>query len=127
MLVIPPSLPAKTVAEFIAYAKANRGKLNYGGSLGTPPQLMGAHVQQGRRPRHDLRALRGGAPSMPDLIAGRLQMQFDALTLLVPLIKDGKLRALAVHRRRRAGPTCPTFRRCAKWASPISRAMPGPA
>jgi tripartite-type tricarboxylate transporter receptor subunit TctC len=40
---------------------------------------------------------RGGAPSMPDLIAGRLHMQFDALTLLVPLVKEGKLRALAVQ------------------------------
>src|SRR5262245_4181459 len=41
VLVVPPSLPVNTVPEFIAHAKANRGKLNYGGSLGTPPQLMG--------------------------------------------------------------------------------------
>jgi tripartite-type tricarboxylate transporter receptor subunit TctC len=55
---------------------------------------------------------KGGAPSIPDLIAGRLQMQFDALTLLVPLIKEGKLRALAVQgtERWRDLPDVPTLR-----------------
>jgi tripartite-type tricarboxylate transporter receptor subunit TctC len=96
-LVIPPSLPVKTLAEFIAYAKANRGKLNYGGSLGTPPQLMGALFNKVADLGMTYVPYRGGAPSMPDLIAGRLHMQFDALTLLVPLIKEGKLRALAVQ------------------------------
>jgi tripartite-type tricarboxylate transporter receptor subunit TctC len=96
-LVIPPSLPVKTMAEFIAYAKANRGKLNYGGSLGTPPQLMGALFNKLADLGMTYVPYRGGAPSMPDLIAGRLHMQFDALTLLVPLIKEGKLRALAVQ------------------------------
>ena len=126
VLVIPPSLPANTMAEFIAYAKANRGKLNYGGSLGTPPQLMGAMFNKVADLGMTYVPYRGGAPSMPDLIAGRLHMQFDALTLLVPLVKEGKLRAIAVQGRS-AGPICPTFRRCAKRASPISRATPGPA
>ena len=96
VMVIPPSLPANTMAEFIAYAKANRGKLNYGGSLGTPPQLMGAMFNKVADLGMTYVPYRGGAPSIPDLIAGRLHMQYDALTLLVPLIKDGKLRALAV-------------------------------
>ena len=97
VMVIPPSLPAQTMAEFIAYAKANRGKMNYGGSLGTPPQLMGAMFNKVADLGMTYVPYRGGAPSMPDLIAGRLHMQFDALTLLVPLVKDGKLRALAVQ------------------------------
>jgi tripartite-type tricarboxylate transporter receptor subunit TctC len=112
LLVIPPSLPAKTMAEFIAYAKANRGKLNYGGSLGTPPQLMGAMFNKVADLGMTYVPYRGGAPAMPDLIAGRLQMQFDALTLLVPLVNEGKLRALAVQGAARwpGLPDVPTLR-----------------
>ena len=97
VLVIPPSLPANTLAEFVAYAKANRGTLNYGGSLATPPMLMGAQFNKMADLGMTYVPYKGGAPSIPDLIAGRLHMQFDALTLLVPLIKEGKLRALAVQ------------------------------
>jgi tripartite-type tricarboxylate transporter receptor subunit TctC len=97
LLVVPPDLPVRTMAEFIAYAKAHRGKLNFGGSLGTPPMLMGATFSKVADLGMTYVPYRGGAPSMPDLIAGRLHMQFDALTLLVPLVKEGKLRALAVQ------------------------------
>jgi tripartite-type tricarboxylate transporter receptor subunit TctC len=85
VLVIPPSLPVNNVAEFIAYAKANRGKLNYGGSLGTPPMLMGMQFNKVADLGMTYVPYRGGAPSIPDL------------TLLVPLIKEGKLRALGVQ------------------------------
>jgi tripartite-type tricarboxylate transporter receptor subunit TctC len=112
VLVVPPSLPVKTVAEFIAYAKANRGKMNYGGSLGTPPQLMGAMFNKVADLGMTYVPYKGGAPSLPDLMAGRLQMQFDALTLLVPLIKEGKLKALAVQGAQRWHdlPDVPTLR-----------------
>jgi tripartite-type tricarboxylate transporter receptor subunit TctC len=112
VLAIPPSLPAATMAEFIAYAKANRGKLNYGGSLGTPPQLMGAMFNKVADLGMTYVPYRGGAPSIPDLIAGRLHMQFDALTLFQPLIKEGKLRALGVQTPQRwpGLPDVPTLR-----------------
>jgi tripartite-type tricarboxylate transporter receptor subunit TctC len=112
VLVVPPSLPVNTMAEFIAYAKANRGKINYGGSLGTPPMLQGMMFNKMADLGMTYVPYRGGAPSMPDLIAGRLHMQFDALTLLVPLIKDGKLKALAVQTPERwpALPDVPTLR-----------------
>jgi tripartite-type tricarboxylate transporter receptor subunit TctC len=112
VLVIPPSLPVNNVAEFIAYAKANRGKLNYGGSLGTPPMLMGMQFNKVADLGMTYVPYRGGAPSIPDLIAGRLHMQFDALTLLVPLIKEGKLRALGVQGAERWPdlPDVPTLR-----------------
>jgi tripartite-type tricarboxylate transporter receptor subunit TctC len=96
VLVIPNSLPAKTVAEFIAYCKANHGKLSFGGSLGTPPQLMGTLFNKVADLGMVYVPYKGGAPSLADLMTGRLAMQFDALTLLQPLVKDGKLRALAV-------------------------------
>jgi tripartite-type tricarboxylate transporter receptor subunit TctC len=112
VLVVPPSLPVNTLAEFIAYAKANRGTLNYGGSLGTPPMLMGMQFNKVADLGMTYVPYRGGAPSIPDLIAGRLHMQFDALTLLVPLIKDGKLKALAVQGTERWPdlPDVPTLR-----------------
>jgi tripartite-type tricarboxylate transporter receptor subunit TctC len=97
VLVVPPSLPVNTLAEFIAYARAHRGELNYGGSLGTPPMLMGFEFNKMAGLGMTYVPYKGGAPSMPDLIAGRLHMQFDALTLLVPLVKQGKLKALAVQ------------------------------
>jgi tripartite-type tricarboxylate transporter receptor subunit TctC len=96
VLVIPNSLPAKTVAEFIAYCKANHGKLSFGGSLGTPPQLMGTMFNKIADLGMVYVPYKGGAPSLADLMTGRLSMQFDALTLLQPLVKDGKLRAIAV-------------------------------
>ena len=96
VMVNSPTVPANTMAEFVAYAKANRGKLNFGGSLGTPPQLLGSMFSKVADLGRTYVPYKGGAPSIPDLLAGRLQMQFDALTLLQPMIKDGKLRALAV-------------------------------
>ena len=96
VMVVSPTVPASTMAEFVAYAKANRGKLNFGGSLGTPPQLLGSMFSKVADLGMTYVPYKGGAPSIPDLLAGRLQMQFDALTLLQPMIKDGKLRALAV-------------------------------
>jgi tripartite-type tricarboxylate transporter receptor subunit TctC len=111
VLVVPPSLPVNTLAEFVAYAKANRGKLNYGGSLGTPPMLMGMKFNKMADLGMTYVPYRGGAPSIPDLMAGRLQMQWDALTLLAPLIRDGKLKGLAVQTPQRwpALPDVPTL------------------
>jgi tripartite-type tricarboxylate transporter receptor subunit TctC len=112
LVVISPTLPVKTWAEFAAYAKAHRGQLNYGGSLGTPPQLMGAQLNKVADLGMTYVPYRGGAPSIPDLISGRLHMQVDALTLLQPLVKEGKLRALAVQTPERwpALPDVPTLR-----------------
>ena len=111
VLVIPNSVPAKTMAEFIAYSKANYGKLNFGGSLATPPQLMGVTFNKLADLGMTYVPYKGGAPSLPDLMTGRMSMQFDALTLLQPLVKDGKLRALAVTTDKRwpALPEVPTM------------------
>jgi tripartite-type tricarboxylate transporter receptor subunit TctC len=112
VLVIPTSVPANTVAEFIAYCKANPGKLSFGGSLGTPPQLMGTMFNKIADLGMVYVPYKGGAPSLADLMTGRLSMQFDALTLLQPLVKEGKLRALAVTTPTRwpALPDVPTLR-----------------
>ncbi len=111
VVVVPASLPVSTLAEFIAYAKAHRGGINFGGSLGTPPQLLGSLFSKIAGLDMTYVPYKGGAPSLADLMSGRLQMQFDALTLLQPLVKEGKLKALAVVTPRRwpALPDVPTM------------------
>ena len=111
VFVVPPAVPAKTVAEFVAYVKANPGKLNFGASLGTPPHLMGALFTSLAKLDITFIPYKGAAPSITDLLGGQTHMQFDALTVLYPLIADGKLRALAVTSAQRwpALPDVPTM------------------
>src|SRR5262245_8031499 len=104
VFVVPPAVPAKTVQEFITYAKANPGKLNFGASLGTPPHLMGALFKHLAGLDITFIPYKGAAPSIADMMGGVTHMQFDALTTLYPLIADGKLRALAVTSEQRWPP-----------------------
>jgi len=97
-LVVSPSVPAHTVAELVAYAKANPGKLNYGAGLGTPPHLLGTLFKAKAGIDIVYVPYKGSAASVTDLLAGQTQMTIDGLTGLYPLIKEGKLRALAVAR-----------------------------
>jgi tripartite-type tricarboxylate transporter receptor subunit TctC len=101
VLVISPSVPAKTVAEFIAYAKANPGKLNYGASIGTPPHLLSTLFKAEAGIDVVYVPYKGSAASVTDLLAGATQFTIDGLTGLYPLIQDGKVRPLAVARAER--------------------------
>jgi tripartite-type tricarboxylate transporter receptor subunit TctC len=97
VMVVHPSVPAKTVPEFIAYAKANPGKINMASvGNGTTPQLAGElfKLMAGVDLLHV--PYRGAAPALTDLLAGRAQVMFEAMATLVAYIKAGKLRALAV-------------------------------
>ncbi len=92
---VHPSVPAKTVAEFVAYAKANPGKINFGSAgLATITHLFGEMLclEAGIKMVHV--PYRGSAPATNALLAGEVQAQFDQTTL--PHIKAGKLRALAM-------------------------------
>jgi len=97
VLVVHPSVPAKTLPEFIVYAKANPGKLSYGsGGVGgithITPELfkMMAHIEMVHVP------YRGVAPALADLLGGRVQLLFANLAQSIPYIGAGKLRALAI-------------------------------
>jgi tripartite-type tricarboxylate transporter receptor subunit TctC len=97
VVVVHPSLPIKTIPEFIAYAKANPGKMNYGSAgHGTPQNIscelfkMMAGVDLVHVP------YRGGAPATTDLVGGHLQVIFSPVSESIQHIKAGKLRALAV-------------------------------
>ncbi len=91
------SVPAQTVPEFIAYAKANPGKLSFASSgKGTSPHVVGElfKMMAGIDMMHV--PYRGGAPAMIDLLTGQVQVMFDTVPQSIEYIRDGKLRALAV-------------------------------
>src|SRR6476660_6077790 len=97
VMVVNPATPATTVPEFIAYAKANAGKINMASTgSGTPSHVAGElfRMMTGAPMTHV--PYRGGAPAVTDLIGGQVQVYFGALASSLALIKSGKLRALAV-------------------------------
>jgi tripartite-type tricarboxylate transporter receptor subunit TctC len=101
IMVVGPDVPAKTVAEFVAYAKANPGKLNYGAGLGTPPHLLSTLFKTQAGLDITYIPYKGSAPSVTDLIAGQTHFTIDGMLILIPQVKAGKLRALAVARPER--------------------------
>jgi tripartite-type tricarboxylate transporter receptor subunit TctC len=110
-LAVRNDLPAQSVAEMIAYAKANPGKLTFGSQgVGSTAHLSGsqlevlAGVKMVHVPYH------GAVPALNDVMAGRIDMFFDTLTTSVPLWRGGKLRILAVAspERAQAVPELPT-------------------
>jgi tripartite-type tricarboxylate transporter receptor subunit TctC len=97
ILVVPSSLPAKSVQELVAYAKANPGKLNFGFGLGTGPHLIGEMFIGATGIEVTRVSYKGGAAqAVPDLLGGHIQMNFGTTSNVLPLIQEGKIRALAV-------------------------------
>jgi len=111
VMVIGPSVPAKTLAEFVAYAKANPGKLNYGAGLGTPPHLLSTLFKTKAGLDVTYIPYKGSAASVTDLLGGQTHFTIDGMLILIPQVKQGKLRALAVARPERWPdlPDVPTF------------------
>jgi tripartite-type tricarboxylate transporter receptor subunit TctC len=95
-LVVRPSLPVKTVADLVQYAKAHPGKLSYGSAIGIGPHFVAElfKIKSGADIVHI--PYRGGAPMVADLIAGQIDMTVNGKSVLLPQIQAGKLRALAV-------------------------------
>jgi tripartite-type tricarboxylate transporter receptor subunit TctC len=97
VVVIHPSVPAKTVPEFIAYARANSGKLNMGsGGIGTPQHVAGELFKMMTGVNMVHVPYRGGAPAIADLLGGQVQVMFDPVLESIEYIRAGKLRPLAV-------------------------------
>jgi tripartite-type tricarboxylate transporter receptor subunit TctC len=112
VLVVRKDLPASTLQELIAYAKANPGKLSYASQgMGSTAHLSAAQleVQAGIRMVHV--PYRGAQPALTDVVAGHVDMFFDTLATSVPLYRDGKVKLLGVADLQRAGviPEVPTF------------------
>jgi tripartite-type tricarboxylate transporter receptor subunit TctC len=111
VMEVNPSFPAMTVPEFIAYAKANPGRLNYAsGGVGTIQHVCGElfKIMAGVNMVHV--PYRGGAPAIADLLAGQVQVMFDLTASSIEYIRAGSLRALAVTSatRSQALPDLPT-------------------
>src|SRR5712691_6775330 len=112
ILVVHPSLPVKSVRELVAYAKANPGKVNFSsGGIGVLPHLIGEWFKSAASIDIVHVPYRGGGPSINDLLAGQVQMTFEGTSVLLPLIRGGKLRALATTSAKRIAelPDLPTM------------------
>ncbi len=112
LLAVPADLPVKSVAELVAYARAQPGKVTFGSAgVGTSQHLAGElfKTMAGIDITHV--PYRGIAAVMPDLLAGRISMVFGNITAVLPFVREGKLRALAVTSPRRwaSVPDLPTM------------------
>jgi len=97
VLVVSPGVPSKTVTELIAYIKANPGKISYGsGGVGTTSHLAGELFKSLAKVDMTHIPYKGNAPAITDLIGGQTQVMFATMPTVLPYVKTGKLRALAV-------------------------------
>jgi tripartite-type tricarboxylate transporter receptor subunit TctC len=113
LLVVNPQLPVKSIAELIAYAKANPGKLNYStGGAGTLPHLTIELFKQISGTQIVHVPYKGGGPALTSVVAGDTQMTFDTIATSLQLVAAGKLRALAIAGPKRLAelPDVPTMR-----------------
>jgi tripartite-type tricarboxylate transporter receptor subunit TctC len=96
VVAINPSVPANSVKELVAYAKANPGKLNYGAVIGTPPHMCGEMFKHITGANIVFVPYKTASQATIDVLAGQMNMTFEGTTAIVPHIKSGEVRALAV-------------------------------
>jgi len=97
VMLVHPSVPAKSVPEFIAYAKANPGKVNMAtAGYGTAPHIFGELFKMMAGVDLLPVAYQGGGPALVDLLSGRMQVMFSGISSSIEYVRTGKLRALAV-------------------------------
>jgi tripartite-type tricarboxylate transporter receptor subunit TctC len=112
VLVVHPSVPARSVAELIAYAKAHPGGLNYGSSgIGATSHIAAELFKSMAEVNIQHVPYRGTGPALVDLVAGRVQLIIDNLPPIVPFIRNNQLRALAISTQTRSPllPDLPTI------------------
>jgi tripartite-type tricarboxylate transporter receptor subunit TctC len=112
VLLVHPSVPAKTVAELIAYAQANPGQLNYASAGAGTSQHLAAELFRSKTGVDIVHVpYRGGAPALIDLMAGQVQLMFETIPTAIQPVQAGQLRALAVTTVKRSSmlPDLPTI------------------
>jgi tripartite-type tricarboxylate transporter receptor subunit TctC len=109
MVCVNPRLPVNTIQELIAHAKANPGRLNYGSAgAGGANHMLGVLFMQRTGVELTHVPYRGAAPALADLIAGNIQLVFDSFSGVIPAVRAGQVRALAVTSPQR-WPLAPEF------------------
>ena len=112
VMEVNPSVPAKTVAELVAYARQNPGKVNFGsGGVGATVHLAGEMFKQVAKIQMTHVPYKGTGPALTDLLAGNIQLMFDSVSTVLPQVRSGALRALAVSTEQRSPdlPDVPTI------------------
>ena len=111
VVVVNPSVPARTIGELVAYAKANPGKLNYGSGVASPPHVAWGLFTLVTGTNIQFVPYRAMAGAMTDLVSGEIQIMIDGTGPLLPHILEGKVRALAVTGQTRSPdfPNLPTM------------------
>jgi tripartite-type tricarboxylate transporter receptor subunit TctC len=112
VMEVHPSVPAKTVAEFVAYARQNPGKLNFGSAgTGGTIHLAGEMFKQMAGVEMTHVPYKGAGPALTDLLSGNIQVMFDSLSTALPPVKSGLLRPLGVSSAQRSPdlPDVPTI------------------
>jgi len=94
--VVPPALPVRTPQELIAYARANPDKLNFGYGQGTAPQLVGEWFNRTNGLKIASVPYKGGMQAVTDMLGGTIQVNIGTTSTLLPMIREGKIRAIAV-------------------------------
>jgi tripartite-type tricarboxylate transporter receptor subunit TctC len=103
VLEVNPQLPVQTIPEFIAYAKANPGKVNMGtAGNGSPPHMFGELFKTMTGVNLTVVGYRGGEPALVDLLGGQVQVMFEGITSSIGYLKAGKLRPLGVTSAKRS-------------------------
>ena len=111
VMVIAPSVPANSVQEFVAYAKANPGKLNFGFGQGTFPHLVGEMFKAETATDITDIPYKGGGQAVTDMLGGQIHLNLGTVSTLAPLVRSGKLKALAITGTARSAdlPEVPTM------------------
>ena len=127
LVVVPPDVPAKTIQELIALAKAKPDYFVAGhAGVGTSQHLGGELFMAMTGVKFQQVPYRGTTQILPDLLGGRLNLFFGNISNCLPLVREGKLRAFAITSRKRS-PQSPICRPWKSWASRISTPPPGSA
>lgn len=112
LLTVNAQMPVDSVEEFVAYARANPGKLSLGFAQGTVSQLVGEYFN--RRHGLDITGVpyRGGALVIPDMLGGRIHVYWPSPATVLPLIREGRIKALAISSGERNAdlPSVPTMK-----------------
>ncbi len=96
VVAINPKIPVNSVKELVAYTKANPGKLNYGAVIGTPPHMVGEMFKHITGADIVFVPYKSASQAAIDVLAGQMNMTFEGTTAIVPHVKSGEVRALAV-------------------------------